>query len=144
MRWPGSVNLCCFAVQVFPKGPDSRSEREVERRKASRYGLRLPVLFSWENAQSKRAGGLTRDISTSGVYVLCEKNYCPAQGDTVTVKLILPSIADVEAQGMKLKSKGQVVRTADFPEESGFAVLAEFGMELNTGDKDNGQSGELP
>ena len=125
----------------------------MERRKASRYGLRVPVLFSWENAQSKRAGGLTRDISASGVYVLCEKNHCPAQGDTVTVKLILPSIADVEAQGSiadveaqgtKLNSKGQVVRTADFPEESGFAVLAEFAMELNTGDKGNGQSGELP
>jgi len=100
------------------------------------------VLFSWDNAQPKRAGGLTRDISASGVYVLCEKNHCPAEGDTVTIQLILPSIGDdVEAQGMKLKSRGPVLRTADFPEESGFAVLAEFGMELTAGDKDNGQSG---
>jgi len=45
---------------------------------------------------------------------------------------------------MMLKSKGQVVRTGDLPEESGFAVLAEFDMELNTGEKSKRQSGESP
>jgi len=116
----------------------------VERRKASRYGLRLPVLFGRKDIQSKREQGLTRDISTSGVYVLCEGSRCPAPGDTVTIQLTLPSIVNLEAQGMMLKSKGQVVRTGDLPEESGFAVLAEFDMELNTGEKSKRQSGESP
>jgi PilZ domain len=116
----------------------------VERRKASRYGIRIAVLFSWEDTQSKQAEGFTRDISVSGAYVLCEKNLRPGQGNTVTIQLILPSFVDFEAQGMKLKSRGQVLRTDDFPEESGFAVRAEFGMNLNTGDKNDGQSGELP
>lgn len=98
----------------------------MERRKASRYGLRVPVLFSWEDPHLKLDGGFTRDISASGVYVLCEKKYCPAQGDTVTIQLILPSIVDLEPRGLKLKSRGRVLRTGDFPEESGFALLAEF------------------
>jgi len=106
----------------------------VERRKASRYGLRLPVLFSWKDAQSKLDGGFTRDISASGVYVLCEKNHCPAQGEIVKIQLFLPSIGDLETPGMKLRSKGQVLRTDDFPEECGFAVLADFDMELSTDD----------
>jgi c-di-GMP-binding flagellar brake protein YcgR len=116
----------------------------VERRQAARYGLRVPVLFSCEDAQPKQVAGVTRDISASGAYVLCEESYCPAQGGTVAIQLILPPIANMEAQGMKLNFKGQVLRTGDFQEESGFAVRAEYGMELNTGSKDSGQSAELP
>lgn len=116
----------------------------MERRKAARYGLRVPVLFSWEGTQPKQAGGATRDISTLGAYVLCEKSCCPVQGDTVAIQLTLPPVANMEAQGMKLNFKGQVLRTGDFEEESGFAVLADYGMELNTGSKNSGQSGELP
>jgi hypothetical protein len=139
MRWPGSVAFVLRNIQVLARGPN-----KVERRKASRYGLRVPVLFSWQDTQPELDGGFTRDISASGVYVLCEKNHRPAQGNTVTIQLILPSIVDLEAQGMKLRSKGQVLRTGDFPEESGFAVLAEFDAEFSTGDKSNGQSDDLP
>jgi PilZ domain len=116
----------------------------VERRKAARYGLRVPVLFSWEDTQPKQDGGFTRDISASGAYVLCEKSCCPTPGDTVAIQLILPPIANMEGQGMKLNFEGQVLRTGDFQEESGFAVLAEYGMGLNTGSKNTGQNGELP
>jgi hypothetical protein len=132
------------STQLSAKWSNSKSERQLERRKVSRYGLRLPVLFSREDTQSKRDGGVTRDISVSGVYVLCEKSRCPAPGNTVTTQLILPSIEDLETQGMKLKSKGQVVRVGNFPEESGFAVLAEFDIELDAGDKSSKQSGESP
>jgi hypothetical protein len=114
----------------------------VERRKASRYELQVPVLFSWKNA-SKQAGGFTRDISASGVYVLCEESHCPSRGDTVTLQLILPSIADAEGRGLKLKSKGQVLRTGELAEQSGFAVVAEFGLEPNSGSKNSGESGAL-
>jgi hypothetical protein len=126
------------SAQFLARGPNSK----VERRKASRYRLLLQVLFSLEDTPSKRERGFTRDISARGVYVLCEKSSSPAQGDIVTIELILPSLVDQEAQGMKLKSKGRVLRTGDPSEESGFAVLADFDMELNAGDKNNGQSEE--
>jgi hypothetical protein len=136
MPWPSTVNFVNVlrGTQVLATGPNGKSETEVERRKASRYRLRVPVLFSGKDTQSKLKG-LTRDISTSGVYILCEKDQCPAHGESVTIDLILPSIVDLEAEGMNLRSKGPVVRTDDFPEKCGFAVMADFDMELNTGDQ---------
>jgi PilZ domain-containing protein len=115
----------------------------VERRKAARYGLRVQVLFSWDDPEPRQAEGFTRDISASAAYVVCEKSYCPAQGEIVAIQLILPSVAHLEAQGIKLKFKGHVLRSGEFQEESGFAVLANCAMELNTG-KNAGRNGELP
>jgi len=114
----------------------------VERRKAARFALRLPVLFSWEDTQAKQAGGFTRDISASAAYVLCEAGYCPAPGDIVTVQLLLPPIAKLEAQGIKLKFKGHVLRSGELQEESGFAVLANCAIKLNAS-KSGERSGEL-
>lgn len=115
----------------------------MERRKAARYCLRVPVLFSSQGNQTEQAEGFTRDISAAGAYVQCEENYCPVPGDAMAIQLILPPIASVEAQGMRLNFKGHVLRTGDF-HESGFAVLAEYGMELNTGSKNGGLTEELP
>lgn len=114
----------------------------MERRKAARYGLRIPVVFSWEDTQLRQAEGVTRDISDSGAYVLCQESFCPAQGETVAVQLILPPIADFEAHGMKLEFEGQVLRAGGCEFECGFAVLAESGMQLNTGSDNNGESGQ--
>jgi PilZ domain-containing protein len=125
---------------MLAREPESRSEIDVERRKAARYVLRVPVLFSWEDHQPRQARGFTRDISASAAYVVCEKSYCPIQGDIVEIQLILPSVAHLEAQGIKLKFKGHVLRSGEFQEESGFAVLANCAMELNTGK--NGEEGE--
>jgi PilZ domain len=130
-------------MQILARGPNCRVETEVERRKAARYGLRVPVLFSREDTQPKQAG-VTRDVSASGAYVLCEESSYPTQGDTVAIQLILPPIADVETQGMTLEFTGQVLRTGDFPEESGFAVLAEAGMELSTESKSSDRNGDWP
>lgn len=105
----------------------------MERRKAPRFELRLPVLFSWENTQLKQAGGFTRDISASAAYVLCETASRPTAGEIVTIQLLLPPIANLEAQGIKLKFKGHVLRSGEWQEEGGFAVLANCGMELNAG-----------
>jgi hypothetical protein len=58
----------------------------------------------------------------------------------VTVQLLLPPIAKLEPQGIKLKFKGHVLRSGELQEESGFAVLANCAMELNTG-KSGGRSG---
>src|SRR5262245_36372167 len=129
--------------QSWQEGRVAEWRQEVERRKAARYGLRVPVLFSWEETQPKLAG-FTRDISASGAYVLCEEECYPAEGDTVAIQLILPPIADLEAQGMKLEFKGQVLRSGDLGEEHGFAVLAESGMELNPGSKNDDQNADWP
>ena len=101
------------------------------------------MVFSWEDTQPRQGGGVTRDISASGAYVVCEESYCPVQGDRVAMQLILPPIADMDAHGMKLEFEGQVLRAGGCQRDCGFAVLAEFGMTLNTGSEDNGQSGQL-
>lgn len=115
----------------------------MERRRAARYELRVPVLFSGEDSGPKHAG-FTRDVSASGAYILCEESRYPAQGDTVEIQLILPPVAAVETRGMKLEFKGRVVRAADFREDSGFVVLAESGMELKTGSKNSEENGDWP
>lgn len=145
MKCLGSLTFDSATYCTNPgKRLNSRWETEVERRRAARYGLRVPVVFSWEDTQPKQAVGATRDISTLGAYVLCEGSCCPVQGDTVAIQLTLAPIANIEAQGMKLNFKGQVLRTGDFQEESGFAVLADYGMELSTESKNSGQRWELP
>lgn len=113
----------------------------MERRKASRFALRVPVLFTWDGGHTQQAGGFTRDVSAYGAYVLCEKSECPAQGDTVTIQLLLPSVDGGEPEGLKLRAEGLVLRTGECQQNCGFAVLADFGKQLNGASQNTGQSG---
>ena len=64
-------------------------ERSLERRRAVRYELQVPVAFFWENAEGGKfqAEGVTRDISDVGVYVLSER--CPPMKSKVRVEVML-------------------------------------------------------
>jgi PilZ domain len=99
----------------------------VERRNASRYAVRAPVRFDWENMGRRQAAGFTRDLSSTGVFVLCSREDCPAFGTSVAMQIMLPPI-HAEAHGITLRCDGRVVRVNSPEFVSGFAAIADFGV----------------
>lgn len=98
----------------------------MDRRSSSRYALRAPVLFHWQDGEIKHATGVSRDLSPEGAYVRCEKRSdCPKCGSALAVEVLLPSIGQ-SAQLWKLKAKGFVVRTSRSNQRFGFAVRSQF------------------
>ena len=79
----------------------------------------------------KQAGGFTRDVSSAGTYVVCERGDCMAAGTGILIQLMLPPMG-VEGHGMKLQSNGHVVRVGGPGEQTGFAVRADFGVSEDT------------
>lgn len=65
------------------------TEHSVERRKAIRYRMRVPVIFRWDRARSNRfqGEGTTRDVSVSGIYVLTPT--CPPVNSIVQMEVVL-------------------------------------------------------
>jgi len=93
----------------------------VERRRAIRYELQIPVVFYWENAGGGKfqGEGMTRDISEAGVYVFTEN--CPPLMSKVVVEVVLAQPGT--ARGL-LKGRMQVVRVEHGPEASGICGIA--------------------
>lgn len=87
----------------------SAVSRTIELRKASRYRLNAPICFFWAppNGPVRSGQGFTRDINTSGVYVLA--NLSPPVGSLVQVDIPLPKLAN-DGLGMHLMGEGVVVR----------------------------------
>ncbi len=104
----------------------------MERRRAQRFALRFPVLFTCHNEGFKQGGGFTRDIGAAGAYVLFENEACPAPGEALTIQAMLPPIG-VHAHGVRFTFDGRVVRRHGPGEESGFAVVTEFDIRGNGG-----------
>ena len=98
----------------------------VQNRKCSRYQLRLPVLFGWQEKSPNQNGGFTRDISVGGVFVLAQT--CPPTGAKVKVELVLP-IPDDPGRELRLRCVGKVIRIEWFPHCQGFAIAGDFGHE---------------
>ena len=100
---------------------------DLERRIVVRYPLRVPVLFSWAEGDSEHTrGGFTRDVSPNGAFILCEGQDHPSRGMSVRIEVMLPPMD--AAHGVKLRSRGETVRTCTPGEEHGFAVAAIFTM----------------
>jgi PilZ domain len=96
-----------------------------ERRVARRFVMSVPVLFRWKVDENEhRSGGFTRDVSTFGVYVVCEDE-CPELNAGVALEILLPR-QDAQNVGLKLKSVGEVVRIERAGERKGFAVRTDF------------------
>jgi hypothetical protein len=76
-----------------------------ERRGSSRYVLSLPVSYVWQGDDGQHHGeGITRDIGTSGMFVVA--SLLPRQNAIVQAEVSL-----VTATGnMKIESSGVVVR----------------------------------
>lgn len=102
-----------------------------ERRKASRYRLRLPVLFSWtQGEQFHTEGGFTRDVSANGLFVT--SSVAPPARAAIKLELILPAIGQTAENAMR--ATGSVVRRFASSQPRGFAIAADFGI----GDKQSG------
>jgi len=85
----------------------------MERRKHTRYNLRLPVLVSWYNEHRERIDdGWTTDVSTHGVNILCNPEYCPPAGKRLTITLPMPT-CEATRPRVVLKGQGKVLRRAN-------------------------------
>jgi len=89
----------------------------LERRRAVRYQLEVPVVFLWENSNGNKlqAVGVTRDISEVGAFIFT--NDCPAVGSHVRIEVML--IAQPGMARAILKSSMRVVRVGAGPEKFG-------------------------
>lgn len=104
----------------------------MDRRSSVRFALRLPVLFQRGEAAvgEQRGAGFTRDVSTTGAYILCEKEAeRPALDSLLNLQVLIPSLNSA-SHGLRLTGVATVVRTSTANEELGFAVAGELGHEL--------------
>ncbi|MCK4618825.1 MAG: PilZ domain-containing protein [Deltaproteobacteria bacterium] len=81
---------------------------KTERRDCERYVFELPVHARWKNAagEVKEETGITRDISSSGVFMIC-KNLIDRECE-INLQIELPSLA--ENANSRVSARGRVVR----------------------------------
>ena len=101
---------------------------DVDQRRAARYPLALMVAFSWKEGRGEwlTAHGVTRDISTQGVFVYAPM--CPPPEAKVKMQIRLPTLGG-EARSLSLDARGRVLRVEERPDlergSNGFAALVE-------------------
>ena len=80
-----------------------------EFRKANRYQLSAPVLFTWQRSDGKfqASEGVTRDISMRGIFVLAAE--VPEVGAYIEVDAHLPALSG-RGRTVKLHGGGRVLR----------------------------------
>jgi hypothetical protein len=99
----------------------------VKLREAFRYPLRLPAIFTWqgENRISHRTEGVTRDVSTKGVFV--NAVVTPPEEAAIRIEFDFPPLRE-GADLVRICVDGHVVRVdrdeAD-PTHSGFAAISD-------------------
>lgn len=131
------VTLHCrhpFKVRHVPRIELTRAKdyprgHNPERRSAVRYPLAAATIFNWHTAdlQEHQGAAFTRDISTSGIYILCDRERPPANSPVqIQVDLVVAE-NPAPATRLRLTATGLVVRHGDPPlEECGFAVDAQL------------------
>jgi hypothetical protein len=98
----------------------------IELRRAKRYRLSVPALFTWatQGGKPRNAKGVTRDINALGVYV--QTDSLPPVGARVQIEIVLPKLAD-SSPGMHLQGEGTVLRCeSEEATKRGFAASALF------------------
>ena len=97
----------------------------MERRKAVRFLLRVPVIFKWNDEQAKphEGSGFARDISMAGIFVMTE--FSPPFGAAIELEVLLPPLQGA-AHGLRLNVPGIVLRLIDTDELRGFAATSDF------------------
>ena len=84
------------------------SMTKTEKRDCERYVFDLPIHAAWKDAagETKKETGSTRDISSSGVFMIC-KNLID-KGCEINLQIDLPALA--ENAKSRLSVRGKVVR----------------------------------
>lgn len=133
LRYPPS---CLLRIERLPSSlPEHRGPKMLragarmtsdvlrELRAAERFQLRLPVNFSWplRGQQTQTGEGLTRDISSRGLFVSARNG--PRIGASLRFEFNLAP--DDLSSAVQVEGKGQVVRVEHGPLKqriTGFAV----------------------
>jgi hypothetical protein len=81
----------------------------MERRGATRYPLRLVVMFSWKDEVGAVRGseGQSRDLNGRGIYI--QSGLTPPVGASVEMSVLLPQLAPPKRPA-ELHAEGRVVR----------------------------------
>ena len=95
----------------------------VERRKAARYRLRLPVTFHWRDGESCTETGLTSDVGAEGA--LIHSGMSPPLGSDVLVELLLP-LPGRSNERLLIAATARVTRIVDDPSGCAFGVHGKF------------------
>lgn len=106
----------------------------IELRKAKRYQLNAPVLFSCQRSGGKLlvSEGVSRDISMRGIFVLAAD--APAVGMYIELDAYLPASSG-QGRTVKLHAEGRVLRVeAQGGPATGFAAEVFFQSEPQSGD----------
>jgi PilZ domain len=94
----------------------------VEKRKSLRFSLHAPTIFRWTNqrGKQKQSAGYTRDISTSGIFVISSARLLV--GTAVSLEVYLPALEKDSSQRLRLEARGKIIRLAETSEGRGFAA----------------------
>jgi hypothetical protein len=86
----------------------------VERRKAVRYRMGVPVIFDWRTSESSQSQGtgFTRDICLDGVYIVTDAPMCPPPDAEIEVEIIL-SVNKAENPRIKAAMKALRIEHQD-------------------------------
>jgi hypothetical protein len=108
---------------------EQQAGADMERRTNVRYALSFPVLFRWQEelGEERQGGGFSRDVSTGGIYVSCDRE-CPAVNTKITVEVLVPS-AKSALVALKLTAQGEVVRVNKAADGTGFGASVGFALE---------------
>lgn len=104
--------------------------RSVEASRQTRYKIRAPITFEWEEQGGVKQidSGLTRDISVDGLYVL--STVAPPVGTRLRLTIFFPSLG-VKSGTTEWPGEGRVVRVGDTDKEGrGFGVVASLEKKL--------------
>lgn len=98
----------------------------MDRRRARRFDLRVPVICKWNDDQDSKAevAGFSRNISAVGVFVITPAG-APSVDRTIEIEVFLPPMSDM-SPGLQLKSEGHVVRTENVGKGFGFGFACLF------------------
>jgi len=103
----------------------ANAKDHYERRKAIRYGLRMPVVFRWKGSGRVRlqGEGFTRDISAGGVFIVTSA--CLPPNAVVDMEILFPA-ANMPSN-IHIKREMKVLRVengTDGTRHSGFSAAS--------------------
>lgn len=84
--------------------------RDLNRRTAVRYKLRLPVIFHWNDESEHTEGGFTNDVGLDGALIISSR--CPPVGTEVRVEVLVPAPDDSDEE-IRIECVGNVTRVRE-------------------------------
>ncbi len=107
-----------------------QKEWEPTRRKFRRMKIEVPVLISWPDSPSVSADGFTRDVSSSGMFIIT--NSAPPLGSLVKLAVLVKR-PSTQTSDLRITTSGRVLRieTTTVNDTYGFAVQTESRLALS-------------